>query len=395
MAKSNAAIAAAKAMAAKLTKGKPDQRIAEKGGGFDPPAAGKAKLRFIGYVEQGRQVELFQGRPRERNKVQLVFELVNRKKHPPLTLEDGTEVPRRIKIELTESLSERATLFQLRRQMDPEDTKSHIAQMIGDAFIGKVYHHTFEAQGREITVARLKPKGGNYTIEPPFEEDEDGELTEIAVADPLSEVLLFFWDSPTLEMWDSLYIEGEYEKGRSKNVIQETLRRAVNWEGSPMYELLVADDRDESEYEPLEPTVQMPDADDDAPAKKPAKKTAKKVVDEEDDEDEPPKKAVKKAVKKAPVEEDEDEDEDEAPPPKAKKVVKKAAPVEEDEEDEEETPPPKKAKAKAKPPVDEDEDEDEEEAPPPKKAKAKRPADDEDDAPPSRAKRLAGLLNDI
>ena len=314
-------ISKAKALAAKATKGRPDQRVATKGGS-EPPAAGKAKLRYVGYVELGEQVELFEGRARVRDKVQLTFELVNRKKHPPIELEDGTKVPRRLKIELTNSLSERATLFQLRRQMDPDDTKSHIAQMVEDGFLGKVYHHTFTAQGREVTVARLKAKGGNYTIEPPFEEDEEGEVTEVSIPEAMSETLLFFWDSPTLEMWDSLFIEGEYEKGRSRNVIQHTLRRAVNWEGSPMFELLEADGRDEDEYSPLEPTVQIPDEDEEPV--KPAKKASKKVV-EDDDDDEEPVKPAKKASKKV-VEDDDDDDEDEEPvkPTKAKGAASKS-----------------------------------------------------------------------
>jgi hypothetical protein len=397
--------AQAKKLAAQGTKGKADQRVAAKGG-IEPPAPGKAQLRFVGYVELGKQVETYQGQVRERGKVQLVFELVNRKKHPPIETEDGS-FPRRLKIELTESLSERATLFQLRRQMDPTDSVSHIAQMIGDGFLGKVFHHEFQAQGRDVVAARLKPKGGAYTIEPAVEEDDEGNVTALELPEALSEPHLFFWDTPTLEQWDSLYIEGEYEKGRSKNVIQQTLRRATNWEGSPAYLMLEADGRDEDEYSPLEPLIKAADEDEDEPKAKTKPKSVDKAVgnskkskpapveDDEDDEEEEPKPKPKKS-KPAPVEDDEDEEEEE-PKPKPKKS--KPAPVEDDEDDEEEEPKPKPKKSKPAP-VEDDEDEEEEPKPKPKKSKPAPVEDDEDEEeetpkPKTRSARLTGLLGDV
>ena len=223
-----------KQMAVQQTAGKRDMREAEAFKGSEPPAEGATRLRFVGYVELGDQVETYMGAPRVRPKVALTFELSG-KRHPPVTLEDGTVLPRRLKIELTQSLSERATLFQLFRTMNHSGQASHIAQLLGDAFVGRVYHHTFtDAKGNERKIARLKPKGGTYSIQPPFYENEDGETKEYRVDEPLSEAMMFFWDTPDLEMWDSLYIDGTWNDGRSRNVVQESLRRAVNWEGSPM-----------------------------------------------------------------------------------------------------------------------------------------------------------------
>lgn len=386
----------AKKLAAKAAAKSKDMRIADKGFSSEPPAEGLARMRLVGYVELGDQVEMYMGSPRVRPKVDLVFELSG-KKHPPIELEDGTIVPRRVKVTLTHSLSERATLYKLFQTMNHTGEASHMAQLLGEPFLGRIFHHTFQKDGRDVTIARLKPKGGDYSISPPFQEDVDsGEIKEIKVADPISKPLLFFWETPSMEQWDGLYIEGKWEGNRSKNVVQETIRSAVNWIESPMYALLSETDLDEDDYGPVEPRYHMDDEDAGAPPKK------KSRVADEDDEP-APKKAVKKA-KPAPVDDDEDE-EDEAPPPKAKKAAK-PAPVDDDEDEDEEeepAPPPKKAAKKAaKPaPVDDDEDEDEDEpAPPPKAKKAAKPApadDDDDDEPAAdpRSKRVNALLQSL
>ena len=383
--------AQAKKLANKTAAKAKDMRIADKGFSSEPPAEGLARMRLVGYVELGDQVEMYMGSPRVRPKVDLTFELSG-KKHPPIELEDGTIVPRRVKITLTHSLSERATLYKLFKVMNHTGEASHMAQLLGEPFLGRIFHHTFQKDGRDVTIARLKPKGGDYSIQPPYQEDVDtGEIKEVKIAEPISKPMLFFWETPSMEQWESLYIPGQWEGNRSKNVIQETIRSAVNWPESPMYELLVESDADEEDYSPLEPRYHLDDED---TAAAPAKGKKSSVED-----DEPaPKKAAKKA-KPAPVDDDEDEDEP-APPPKAKKAVK-PAPVDDDEDEDEPAPPPKAKKAVKPAPVDEDEDEDEDEpAPPPKAKKAAKPApvdddeDDEADVDP-RSKRVNALLQSL
>lgn len=347
----------ARNLAQKIAKQAPDMRVPTAGGDFKPPAEGLARLRFVGYVEVGPQVETYLGSPRIKPKVLLQFELSG-KKHPPIELEDGTVVPRRMTIELTHSNSERATLYKLFTVMNHRKDASHIAMLIGDSFIGKVFHHEFkDSRGQDRVVARLKPKGGEYTIAPPFYETEDGDIKEYAVDEMLSDPMLFFWDLPDMEQWDSLYIDGEFSDGNSRNVIQEKIRRSTEWENSPMFAILEEDDDiDPASYAALDPVVTLPEEDDSdskaKPAKsaKPAKKTVKKAVVEEDEEDE-----------------DEDDDEEEAPPPPKKKAAKKTS------------------KPAPKPPVDEDEDEEDED---------EEDDEEEDDAPPSTNKQRVNRLLD-
>jgi len=46
------------------------------------------------------------------------------------------------------------------------------------------------------------------------------------------------WDAATKEMWDSLFIDGEYEDGKTKNVFQEIITKAKNFPGSPIHSIL-------------------------------------------------------------------------------------------------------------------------------------------------------------
>lgn len=67
--------------------------------------------------------------------------------------------------------------------------------------------------------------------------------------DAISDLRLFLFNHPSPECWNSLYIEGEREvkddKGNvigkeSKNFIQESIRSAVNFHGSPVEAMLAA-----------------------------------------------------------------------------------------------------------------------------------------------------------
>lgn len=58
---------------------------------------------------------------------------------------------------------------------------------------------------------------------------------------------LFLWNSPTMEQWQSIAIEGTYttkvdgqDVTKSKNFIQEKIQRATNFVGSPIERLLMA-----------------------------------------------------------------------------------------------------------------------------------------------------------
>lgn len=225
----------------------PDMNKAQKGGGgaYVPPAEGLCRLRLIGYIEGGKQRHEFQGAVSYKDKVKLIFELSG-PKHQPRKLDDGTLIPHRITVEETLSLSEKAHFYKIFTAMNYDKQATHMAQMLGREFLGTVYHRTSKNGN---VYAQLKGPQG-YSIRSPYYEDPaTGETHHIEAAPLMSELRCFLWEFPSKEMWDSLFIEGQYEArtddagnviapARSKNVLQEWIMAASNWQGSPMHDIL-------------------------------------------------------------------------------------------------------------------------------------------------------------
>src|SRR5690606_5501012 len=127
---------------ARVAKTGPNMQEAQKGGGdYTPPPAGACLLRFIGYVEVGKQKSTYKGQTKIKDKVQLIFEL-HGKNYPPRVTDDGEKIPHRIKITETLSLSEKANFFKLFNAMrNGREDITHMAQMLGEPFRGRVFHN--------------------------------------------------------------------------------------------------------------------------------------------------------------------------------------------------------------------------------------------------------------
>jgi hypothetical protein len=244
-----------KALGAKAVAEGADQTKAQSGGGgdYEAPAAGPCQLRFVAYVELGKQKGIFQGKPQIKDKVQLVFELVG-KRHPARTLEDGTVIPHRVTVVENYSLNEKAHFFKLFTRMNYKQTAQHIVQLLGEGFKGELFHDKWTGKdGKERTDVTLKSEAG-YSIAPPRKEDEDSETgwVDLVIPPAHSTLKAFLWEQADLEQWGSLFIEGEYPerkddktgavvaKAKSKNVLQDKIKQATNFVGSPIHTLLVA-----------------------------------------------------------------------------------------------------------------------------------------------------------
>ena len=275
-----------KALGAKAAAEGADQTKSVAGGGDrSPPAAGPGLARFVGYVELGKQKGSFKGVPTVKEKVRLVFELVG-KRHPPGE-HDGKKIPVRITIDENYSLNEKANFFKLFQRMNYKQDAVHIAQLLGEAFKVEVVHDVWTGKdGKERTDAVLRNAGG-YTIAPPRKEDEDSETgwVNIEVPAALSDIRCFLWEQADMTQWGSLFIEGEYperkdDKGvvtapaKSKNVFQNAIKNAVNFQGSPIHTLLLGSgqpldlpepgEEDDREDAPPAPAVAAPSPADDA-----------------------------------------------------------------------------------------------------------------------------------
>lgn len=194
------------------------------------PASGRALARLVGVIEIGEH-EVTGGpniAPKIKDRIRYVFELFG-KKYPNYKLDDGTEIPQRVSRSITNSRHEKSTQYAWVSAMDPEKKYSHPIQMIGDSFI-VVIEHKVVPDGS--TIAYIK------SVEQAQKEDLDtGEITPIEAPEPLSDYMIFMWENPSLEMWNSLYIPGEFD-GRSRNIFQNMISEAVNFEGSPAAAML-------------------------------------------------------------------------------------------------------------------------------------------------------------
>ena len=223
-----------------------DMNKASTGGGegYQPPAKGMTRLRFVGYIECGKHKDEWQGQVKIKEKVKLIFELSG-PKHPPREV-DGKKIPHRLTIHENLSLNEKAWFYKIFKAMNYAGEATHIAQLLGQEFLGEVIHKTSKKGNVYPT---LKGDAG-YTIRAPYVEDpETGETRKVPAGPQLSEIRCFLWDFASKEMWDSIYIEGQYDEERdsegnvvraakSKNVFQDQIRAAVNFAGSPIDEIL-------------------------------------------------------------------------------------------------------------------------------------------------------------
>lgn len=240
----------------------PNHTEATKGGGdggsYVPPAGGIAMARLVGYIEIGDHSKVFKkGQPPEvKPQTRLIFELMG-PRHEPKKLEDGTVLPYRITEDINASknygpLNEKAGLYKLFKRMNYDGTATHFSQLLGKPYLITLSHRKVGEGPTARTYVDIRDDGG-YRIAPPRQTNVlDGTITEIQVPPAVSQLRLFLWNAgPDVigKMWDTLFIEGSYperknDKGevtapaKSKNVLQETVLKALNFKGSPLDEYL-------------------------------------------------------------------------------------------------------------------------------------------------------------
>jgi hypothetical protein len=243
-----AAIAAAKAKGPDMTK------ATEGGGDYTPPAAGVCRLRFVGYVEIGKHEKKFKGVAKTQTRVILTFELSG-PNHPPS--ESGH--PQLISIDENLSLNTKAGFQKLFTRMNYAGKATHMAELLGSGYLGTIYHREWKGADDKINIAaELRSKGEPYDVRPPrWDNPATGEKNiPIEIAPPVAPLRMFLWDFPEvgdtpLDQWNSLFIEGEYparvdaagketRPAKSKNTLQNKIKLAKNFNGSPIHILLTA-----------------------------------------------------------------------------------------------------------------------------------------------------------
>lgn len=229
-----------KALAEQVAATGKDLNNAQSGGGdYEPPAEGACRVRLVGYVELGVHTEISrQYGKKTKPRCELTFELSG-PKHQPKDI-DGTLYPHRIVIRETIGYNEKNGYMKLFKLLNTDGTAKSFADLIGQPFRATVVHRKYKGNdGKERIAPQLKNTTG-YTFQPPtYEDPETNELKTVRVDPAISPIRALLWDYADLDQWDSIFIDGQYDDGGSKNKLQLKIVSAENFEGSPIHRALV------------------------------------------------------------------------------------------------------------------------------------------------------------
>lgn len=196
-----------------------DMTVTSTGGGGGLMPAGFAMARMVTYIELGLHPDSFDEKKAPGHNIKVGFKLF------------GGEYEGRFisTFDLKLSNNEKAKTKQFFDKLNWDGSLRHFAQGLGRAYLVPI---TLEKnkQGKEVNRLNL---GG---ILPPIDPVSKANypVPELGSDD----LRYFFFDKPTKESWDSLFVDGSWDDGGSKNVMQEKILKALNFPGSPLEQLI-------------------------------------------------------------------------------------------------------------------------------------------------------------
>lgn len=194
------------------------------GGGGALMPEGYAMARMVTYIELGMQPQEFGGKAKApAPEVILGFKLFGGQDNCydgrflstfPIALGNNTKANAKITFD----------------RMNWQGDMRHFAQGLGRGFLLPITIHTNETTKKQSN--RINLKG----ILPPIDPVSKGAypIPEVTAED----LKYFFFDRPTKETWDSLFVEGTFDDGGSKNKFQEKILTALNFPGSALEQLI-------------------------------------------------------------------------------------------------------------------------------------------------------------
>lgn len=222
-------LAELKAQAELAAQTGPNMTEAQKGGGSGRLLPeGYAFGRLVEYIEFGKQPQEFQGQAKD---PALEFQLGFALWGEGYQNEDGTPYMLR-PYSIAMSRNEKAGAFKLFKLLNWKGDKTHFSQLIGDGFLVKIVHAD-KSKADKTKVSRIDLTGFLPPLDPVTK-------SPYPIPEPADDAYrLFLWDRPTKEAWNSLYVEGTWDDGKSKNRVQESILGAVDFEGSALQALLM------------------------------------------------------------------------------------------------------------------------------------------------------------
>lgn len=215
------------------------------GGGGRLLPVGYAFAQLVEYIEFGQQAQEFQGKAKDpAMEVQLGFALTGAAADPedptktiPYNNEDGSPYIIR-PYSFAISQNEKARAFLLFKALNWKRTAKSFAQLLSQKWLVKVVHVP-----KSKTDPKLVSRLDLASFLPPLNPVGNTPYP-IADADP-SLYKLFLWNRPTKAGFDALKIEGTFEQEvngqkvqKSKNHMQERMLGALDFQGSPLQQLL-------------------------------------------------------------------------------------------------------------------------------------------------------------
>lgn len=192
------------------------------GGGLMPE--GYAMARMVTYIELGNHTQVVQGETKPpADLIKIGFKLFGGTDN----CYDGRFIST---FDLSLSNNTKANAKKLFNRLNWAGDIKHFAQALGRAYLVPITIAKSKTTGKESN--RINLDG----ILPPMDTISKAPypVPEVTVAD----LKYFFFDKPTKETWDALFVEGSYDDGNSKNRIQEQIMTANNFPGSALEQLI-------------------------------------------------------------------------------------------------------------------------------------------------------------
>ena len=191
---------------------------------------GWSVARFTSYIEKGQHVELFQGKAKD---PALMFTCGFELFSPNYLNEDGT--PYFIEtFDKARSRNEKSGAFKLFKQMNYKGLYKVFPQMLNGVFLVQIKDHLSK---------NAKPGQAPRSVVGEIRAGIDVVTGQEYGCGPATKLFLFSWAKPSLEAWDSFFIDGTNDQGKSKNWKQEKIAGATDFAGSPLEALLMANNR--------------------------------------------------------------------------------------------------------------------------------------------------------
>jgi hypothetical protein len=232
-------LAQMQAAIAEMSETANDMTEVQKGGGAARLLPeGYAYGRMIECIELGNQPQQFEGKAKDpKAEMQIAFALWGEARDAAGNSigtyhnEDGTPYVLR-PYSFAIDRNDKARAYLLFKSMNWKGQHKNFGQMLGEAFLVKIVHVPKSKKDPTI-VSRIDLTGFLPPVDPV-------QRMPYPIPDaPEDMYKWFFWDKPTVETWNSLFIEGNLDDGRSKNFVQEKIAGATNFAGSPLEAMLL------------------------------------------------------------------------------------------------------------------------------------------------------------